>query len=439
MQTLPSNGVVQMNTNYVFVLDTNKQQLKPCPPDRARHLLSQGKAAVFRRYPFTLILHKEVESPPIPYLELRIDPGSKFTGFALVDTGSNAVIWAMELEHRGGEISSALQKRAAQRRRRRTANIRHRKARFDRHKPEGWLAPSLIHRVQTVETWVKRIMKFTPVASIAVEQVKFDLQKLENPSIEGIEYQQGTLAGYTLLSALLEHWGRECVYCGAKDVRLQIEHIHPKSKGGTNRFNNLALACTVCNQRKGNQLIEEFLSDDLSRLKRVKSHQKKSLSDAAAVNATRNKIVEVLAPLTNLLNIGNGAWTKMVRVQANYDKQHWIDASCVATDIAPALRTNQPLEVKANGHGNRQNVRMNKYGFPCSKPKQPFKDWKAGDIVKVLFSKGKRKGVEMIGRIKTASAKCCEITVKGERISFKPLDAKPIHRSDGYRYSFCSV
>jgi len=63
-----------------------------------------------------LILHKEVESPPIPYLELRIDPGSKFTGFALVDTGSNAVIWAMELEHRGGEISSDLQKRAAQRR-----------------------------------------------------------------------------------------------------------------------------------------------------------------------------------------------------------------------------------------------------------------------------------------------------------------------------------
>jgi len=56
---------------------------------------------------------------------------------------------------------------------------------------------------------------------------------------------------------------------------------------------------------------------------------------------------------------------KMIRVQANYDKRI-DDAACVATDIAPALRTNQPLEVKANGHGNRQNVRMNKYGFPCS-------------------------------------------------------------------------
>lgn len=428
-----------MNTNYVFVLDTNKRQLKPCPPDRARHLLSKDKAAVFRRYPFTLILNKEAENLPEPYLELRIDPGSKFTGFALVDLNSNAVVWAMELEHRGSEISSDLQRRAGARRRRRTANVRHRKSRPNRHKPSGWLPPSLIHRVATVETWVKRIMKFAPVVSIAVEQVKFDLQKLENPNIEGIEYQQGTLAGYTLREAILEHWGRECAYCKAKDVPLQIEHIHPKSKGGTNRFNNLALACECCNQKKGDQSIEEFLSDDPIRLKQIKDHRKKSLSDAAAVNATRNKIVEVLAPLTNLLNIGNGAWTKMVRTQAGYDKAHWLDAVCTATDIAPILRTNQPLRVKTNGHGNRQFVRMNKYGFPCSKPKQPFKEWKAGDIVRVLFSKGKHKGMNVVGRIKTAGAGGCEITANGKRISFKPKDASPIHRSDGYRYSFHSV
>lgn len=137
-------------------------------------------------------------------------------------------------------------------------------------------------------------MKFAPVASIAVEQVKFDLQKSENPDIEGIEYQQGSLAGYTLREALLEHWGRECAYCGTKDIPLQIEHIHPKSKGETNQFNNLALACECCNQKKGNQSIEEFLSDDAMRLKQLLAHQKKSLSDAAAVNATRNKIVKVL-------------------------------------------------------------------------------------------------------------------------------------------------
>ena len=41
--------------NYVFIIDTNKQPLKPTTPKRARELLNKGKAAVFRRYPFTLI------------------------------------------------------------------------------------------------------------------------------------------------------------------------------------------------------------------------------------------------------------------------------------------------------------------------------------------------------------------------------------------------
>ncbi len=313
MHTLPSNGDVQMNTNYVFVLDNNRQRLKLCPPDRARQLLSQQKAAVFRRYPFTLILKKEAEILPQPYLELRIDPGSKFTGFALVDLKSNAVIWAMELEHRGSEISSDLQKRRSARGRRRTSNIRHRQAREDRHKPKGWLPPSLIHRVATVETWVKRSMKLSPVASIAVERVKFDLQKLEHPNIEGVEYQQGTLAGYTLREALLEHWGRECAYCGAKNLPLQIEHITPKSQGGSNRFNNLTLACVCCNQKKGNRPIEEFLSNQTEVLKKVKNQAKTPLKDAAAVNATRNKIVEILSGLTSEFKIGDGGWTKMTR------------------------------------------------------------------------------------------------------------------------------
>jgi len=82
---------------------------------------------------------------------------------------------------------------------------------------------------------------------------------------------------------------------------------------------------------------------------------------------------------------------------------------------------------------------MNKYGFPCSRPKQPLKDWTAGDIIRVVYSKGKRKGTSLVGRIKTAASGSCEITVLGSRISFNPRDAKSIHSSDGYRYSFGTV
>ena len=44
--------------NYTFVLDTNKRPLDPVHPARARKLLSNGEAAVFRRYPFTIIARR---------------------------------------------------------------------------------------------------------------------------------------------------------------------------------------------------------------------------------------------------------------------------------------------------------------------------------------------------------------------------------------------
>ena len=67
----------------VFVVDTNKKPLSPCTPARARMLLRKGKAAVYRREPFTIILKYEIEEP-VPPVELRIDPGSRTTGIVVV-------------------------------------------------------------------------------------------------------------------------------------------------------------------------------------------------------------------------------------------------------------------------------------------------------------------------------------------------------------------
>jgi len=58
------------------------------------------------------------------------------------------------------------------------------------------LAPSLQHRVDTTVAWVARIQRFAPVSAIRTELVRFDMQAMENPEINGIQYQQGTLAGY---------------------------------------------------------------------------------------------------------------------------------------------------------------------------------------------------------------------------------------------------
>jgi len=95
----------------VFVLDANKQPLPPVHPGRARVLLTQSKAAVFRRYPFTIILKSVPLSPEVHPLRLKIDPGSKTTGIALVNETTGAVVFAAELLHRAEAIKKALDQR----------------------------------------------------------------------------------------------------------------------------------------------------------------------------------------------------------------------------------------------------------------------------------------------------------------------------------------
>jgi 5-methylcytosine-specific restriction endonuclease McrA len=234
--------------NYVFVLDTNRKPLTPCKPSIARKLLNAGKAKVFKLFPFTIILKKEVNTTPNP-LTLKIDPGSKTTGLAIL--ANSNLIWVAELTHRGQAIKMSLESRRSLRRGRRNRNTRYRKARFkNRIRSKGWLAPSLQHRVETTLTWVKKLSKLAPISSVAQELVRFDLQKLDKPEISGIEYQQGELVGYEVREYLLNKWDRKCTYCNVENVPLQIEHIHPKAKGGSNRISNLCLACEKCNQKK---------------------------------------------------------------------------------------------------------------------------------------------------------------------------------------------
>ena len=422
--------------NYVFVIDTNKQALNPIAPKKARRLLDKGKAAVYRMYPFTVILKTAVESAVLTPCQIKIDPGSKVTGFALVREGE--VLWGMELEHRGGLIRKKLESRRAVRQGRRNRNTRYRKPRFlNRKRSEGWLPPSLEHRIQTTETWVKRLTKCVPISEIWIEKVKFDMQQMQNPEISGVEYQQGELQGYQVREYLLEKWGRECTYCSKKDVPLQIEHISPKSKGGSNRVSNLCLACEKCNQKKGNKPVEEFLKKKPDLLNSIKSKARKPLLDAAAVNATRNKLVRVLS---NQLptKTATGAQTKFNRIRLNLDKQHWIDAACVGDIDNLKLLTNQPLRIKCNGHGTRQMCRTDKYGFPARYvPRfKVIKGFQTGDIVKAVVTSGKKVG-EYIGRIATRMTGYFNISTRKklvQGISYKYC--KTIYKKDGYSYAF---
>ncbi len=235
----------------VFVLDTNRQPLDPCHSARARELLRKGRAAVLRRYPFTIIL-KDRDGGAVTSHRLKLDPGSKTTGIAIVQEATGRVVWAGQLAHRGQLIRDSLLARRAIRRSRRQRKTRYRKARFlNRRRRDRWLAPSLQHRVLTTLTWARRLARVCPIAAISVELARFDTQLMQNPQVAGVAYQQGTLAGYEVREYLLEKWSRRCAYCGATSLPLQIEHLVPRARGGSDRVSNLTLACESCNQRKG--------------------------------------------------------------------------------------------------------------------------------------------------------------------------------------------
>ena len=144
--------------NSVFVLDTNKQPLDPVHPRRARTLLSQGKAAVLKRYPFTIILKIAIDEPVVAELRIKLDPGSRTTGIAVVDDQSGKIVFAGELSHRGHAIKESLDSRRAIRRGRRHRHTRYRKAKWqNRRRASGWLPPSLQSRIANILTWVARL------------------------------------------------------------------------------------------------------------------------------------------------------------------------------------------------------------------------------------------------------------------------------------------
>ncbi|WP_305906301.1 RNA-guided endonuclease IscB (plasmid) [Methylomarinum sp. Ch1-1] len=425
--------------NSVFVLDTTKKPLTPCAPARARALLRDGKAAVWRTVPFTIILKAAMPDAVVKLLSCKIDPGSKTTGIALVDD-DNRVLFAAELEHRGKAIKAALDSRRSLRRGRRGRKTRYRAARFNnRVRAENWLPPSLQHRVETTMTWVNRFRRWADIAEIAVERVKFDMQQMNNPNIAGVEYQQGTLAGYSAREYLLEKWGRKCAYCGAEHVPLQIEHIKPRAKGGTNNISNLTLACEPCNTRKGTKDITVFLKNKPDVLKRVLAQLKKPLTDAAAVNATRNKLFTDLLKTGLPVETGTGAQTKFNRTRLDYPKAHWIDAACVGESGATVTLDPdmKPLLIKATGHGTRQTVRPDKYGFPrggAGRVKRVH-DFQTGDLVRLNQPKGKYAG-EHVGRLAGIRATgMFDIKTELGKITASFKNYTLIQRGDGYAYA----
>lgn len=435
----------------VFVLDRKQAPLMPCSEKRARKLLAAGRARVHRLLPFAIrLVDRTATDCAFQPITIKLDPGSKTTGIALVresatlhattgevTTAAN-VLNLFELAHRGRQISEALAARR-QRRRRRRGNLRYREPRFLNrgNKGRGWLAPSLQHRIDTTLAWVGRLQRLTPVTAIAQELVRFDMQQMDNPEIAGVEYQQGTLAGYEVREYLLEKWGRKCAYCDAKDVPLNIDHAHARARGGSNRVSNLVLACVPCNSKKGARDVRAFLSREPARLARIETQMLRPLKDAAAVNATRWALWQALKATGLPVATGSGGLTKYNRSRLGIPKTHARDAVCVGMVDAVVNWRKPTLAIKATGRGSYQRTRLDAFGFPRGylTRKKRIHGFQTGDMVKARVTKGKKIG-QYTGRVAVRASGSFNIqTQQGVVQGISHRHCKAIQRADGYGYS----
>ncbi len=417
-KTLPASyGAPKGDRIVVLLLDAHRNPLMPGTEKRARQMLERVRAVVHQMAPFTLRRNnRTAETSIFQPIRMKFDPGSKTTGVAIPLEGSKGpkVVFFGEIVHKVG-IKARLDARRALRQSRRHRKTRYRKPRFqNRKRNAGWLPPSLEARVDQTLHALVQIQKRTPITHLSVEHVKFDTQKLENPEISGVEYQQGTLVGYEVREYLLEKWGRRCAYCGKTDVPLQVEHIVPKAREGSNRVSNLTLACEPCNRRKGKRTANEFGCPD------IQAQARKPLKDPAMMNATRWRLYVQLQATGLPVEGGSGARTKMQRTAHNFPKEHYYDALCVG-ESTPERFTQLPATVQiwmATGRGTRQMCGTNQYGFPIrhrSRQKIHF-GFQTGDPVKAVVPRGKYTGTHT-GRVLVRASGSFDLSADGQRIA----------------------
>ena len=419
----------------VFVLNKSKKPLDMISNAKARILLKNKLAVVAKIYPFTIRLRDNRCGSQNRAYTVKLDPGSKTTGIAIIDNKGSVVMLA-ELEHRGRIIKKNLDSRRAIRRSRRQRKTRYRETRFlNRTRPEGWLAPSVKSRADNVINFIKKYKKLLNIAQIEIEKVSFDTAQMSSEiELYGVDYQQGPLYQNKLRDFIFSRSNGKCSYCGKQ--AQEIDHIVPRSKGGTDSVNNLTATCRSCNEKKSNLTLKAFgklMNKDYSHLE-----PKKLPKDAAIVQSARNYMVKEITKLVPDTTTHDAWLTKYNRDELGLPKEHYYDALSVGNVQDYKFLTDKVLTLSAKGRGSRQMCRMDKFGFPRTSAKgtKSVKGFQTGDIVKAVVPSGLKRG-EYFGRVIIKSSGYFKINTKDaliESIGYKYC--RIVQRNDGYSYNY---
>ena len=303
---------------FVYVLNCHGQPLMPCQARKARLLLKAGKAKVARMVPFTIQLLYG-SSGYTQEVSLGVDAGTQHIGASA--TTEKVVLFEAEVKPRT-DIQELLAARKQFRRARRNRKTRYRQARFlNRKKRDRWLAPSVQHKVDAHLKAIRLVHKLLPISRTTIEVAQFDLQKIKNPDINGVEYQQGPQLGFwNVREYVLFRDNHTCQWCKgkSKDCVLNVHHIESRKTGGDSP-DNLITLCETCHD-----LIHRTHQEHTIKRK------SKGLRDASQMGIVRWRTYEQAKASFPDVHLTYGYITKHTRITNELVKSHLIDARCMS-------------------------------------------------------------------------------------------------------------
>lgn len=298
----------------VYVQNKDGEPLMPTERCGAvRRWLRDNKAVVVNLCPFTIRLNWNCESNKQEVI-IGLDTGAVNVGCSAVS--GNKVLYASETKLRT-DISRKMQRRANYRRNRRS-KLRYRQPRFNnRTRLKGWLPPSLKSKADSTIKIVKQLSKILPISKVRIEIAKFDTQKLQNPDIEGKEYQKGVTEGYDNVRAyVFERDEYTCQICKKKEGILQTHHIKQRKEGGSDRPDNMVTVHKKCHQDYHKGLIKH------------KFRKPKEYKMQTQVTVLKDFIVNELKKDFEV-ETTFGYITKRNRLRLNLPKSHCFDAIAI--------------------------------------------------------------------------------------------------------------
>lgn len=350
--------------NIVYVLNQRGTPLMPTTQAKARHLIKGGKAKVVKRFPHTIKLLVATGENKQEVI-LGIDPGYQNVGISARTEKKELIRVEVKLRT---DISKKLTEKKMYRRNRRN-KLWYREPRWNNRGIKlGWLAPSVQHRLDSHISLVKKMCALLPVSKINVEVANFDIQKINNPDIQGKEYQQGNLYNYeNKKSYLIARENGRCQLCGKESIKnnsFRSHHIIQRKDGGTDAPENLALLHKKCHDR-----VHE---------KGLKFNKNKQFKSETFMSIIRWNIVEELKKILPT-TFTYGYITKIKRNEIGIEKSHSNDAFVISKGTTQKRSSTYSIQQKRK---NNRCLQLNRKGFMPSIRKQRY-SIQPQDLVKI--------------------------------------------------------